>query len=191
MRSDVRKAIEILRKGELVVYPTDTLYGLGADIFNEDAVRRVYEIKRRPPHMPLAIMLSSVEEMGEYAFLNPLAEKIINAFMPGPITIILKKRDIVPDIISKDSVGIRVVDCQAAREIAAEVVITATSANLHGGKQPCTIDEAKEQLGGGVAFYMDYGKLPCTPPTVVDVSEGKLKIIREGAIGGDEIYGRL
>ncbi len=191
MRSDVEKAVRLLKKGELVVYPTDTLYGLGADIFNEGAVKKVYEVKKRPFSMPLSIMLSSVDEIKDFAFLNPVAEKIINAFMPGAITLILKKRSIIPDIIARDKVGIRIADCEVARRIAKEVKITATSANLHGGKEPCSIEEARKQLGDKVTFYMDYGKMPCIPSTIVDVSDGEISILREGKIRSEEIYGRI
>jgi len=181
----------LLREGKLIVYPTDTLYGLGADIFNEDAVRRVYEVKARPFSMPLSIMLSSPDEIKDFAFLNPLAERIIDAFMPGAITVILKKKGNVPDVVAKDKVGIRVANCEVARSIAMEVKMTATSANVHGGREPCSIEVARRQLGENVALYLDYGETPCIPSTIVDVAEGKIKIIREGKIGREEIYGAV
>ena len=191
MRREVRRAISLLKKGELVVYPTDTIYGLGADIFNEGAVRRVYKIKNRPFSMPLSIALSSIDEINEFAFMNSVAEKVANYFMPGPITIILKKKKCVPDIVALDKVGIRVPECEIAQEIANEVKITATSANIHGGKNPCTIEEAKKQLGSEIALYMDGGRLPCIPSTVVDLSNGEIRILREGEIKRDDIYGIL
>jgi len=180
-----------LKKGEIVVYPTDTIYGLGADIFNEEAVKKVYEVKNRPLSMPLSISLSSIDEIGEYAIMNEMAEKVANSFMPGPITIILKKRECVPDIVASDKIGIRVPDCEIAREIAGNIKITATSANVHGGKEPCTVEEAKKQLGEKVALYIDGGRLPGIPSTIVDLSEGKIKILREGEIKRDDIYGIL
>jgi len=191
MQKEIERAIEALREGKLVVYPTDTLYGLGADIFNEDAVKRVYELKKRPLSLPLPIALANVDEIGEYAFVNEIASKIAEEFMPGKITIILRKRDIIPDIISKDKIAIRVPANEIARKIAKETPITATSANIHGSKSPATLDEAKKQLGDRVAIYIDGGKLPGKPSTIVDVSEGIIKIIREGAIPKEEIYGRI
>ncbi|RLF48293.1 MAG: threonylcarbamoyl-AMP synthase [Thermoplasmata archaeon] len=191
MQSEIKKAIKILKEGKLVVYPTDTLYGLGADIFNEEAVKKVYEVKKRPLSMSLPIALASVDEIEEYAFMNNLAYKIAEEFMPGGITIILKKKRNIPDVVAKEKIAIRVPDCEVAREIAKNVPITATSANLHKRENPVTIEIAKKQLGNSIALYIDAGKLPGIPSTIVDVSEGKIKILREGAIKKEEIYGRI
>ena len=92
MRSDVRKAIEILRKGELVVYPTDTLYGLGADIFNEDAVRKVFEVKRRPLSNPLPIAVSGFKMLEEVAFVDDKAMRLARVFLHGKLTLLLRKK---------------------------------------------------------------------------------------------------
>jgi L-threonylcarbamoyladenylate synthase len=191
MQSEIKKAIKLLKEGKLIVYPTDTLYGLGADIFNEKAVKKVYEVKKRPLSMPLPIALASVDEIKEYAFMNDLAYKIAEEFLPGSITIILKKRRSIPDVVTKEKIAVRVPDCEIAIEIAKNVPITATSANLHRGENPFTIEIAKKQLGDNVAMYIDGGKLPGIPSTIVDVSEGKIKILREGAIKKEEIYGRI
>jgi len=139
--------------------------------------------------LPLSISISDVNDIEEFAFMNDLAYKIVNKFMPGAITIVLKKKRIIPDIVAKNKIGIRIPANEIAIKIAKEVPITATSANKHGGKPPYSIDIAKNELGNGVAMYIDYGILPGKPSTVVDLSEGKIKIIREGAIGKEEIYG--
>lgn len=189
----IEKAIKLLKKGELIVYPTDTLYGLGADVFNENAIRKVYEVKKRPFTMPLSIAISSIDEIKEFAHMNEIAYKIAEKFMPGAITLILKKRRIVPDVLAKDKIGIRIPANEIALKIAKEIPITATSANLHGGREPYCIEIAKEELGNKVAMYIDDGVLPGRPSTIIDVSEGKIKIIREGAIKEEkikeEIYG--
>ena len=191
MQSEVKKAVKLLKDGKLIVYPTDTLYGLGANIFDEKAVIKVYEAKRRPFSMPLPICLSSIEEIEKYAIMNKIAHKIAERFMPGAVTIILKKKKCVPDIVTKEKIAIRVPASDVARNIAKEVPLTATSANLHGRKAPSTIKDAKEQLGNKVAMYIDAGKLMGKPSTIIDVSEGRIKIIREGAIPKEEIYGKL
>ena len=191
MQSEVEKAIKLLKEGKLIVYPTDTLYGLGANIFDERAIAKVYKAKRRPLSMPLPISLSSIEEIGEYAIMNELAYEIAQRFMPGAITIILKKKKCIPDIVTKEKIAIRVPASDIAREIAKKVPLTATSANLHGKEAPSTIEEAKRQLGNKVAMYIDAGKLLGKPSTIIDVSGGRIKIIREGAIPKEVIYGKL
>ena len=188
MQNEIRKAIRLLKQGELIVYPTDTLYGLGADIFNEEAIKKVYEVKKRPFDLPLSIAIASVDEINEYAYMNEIAYKIAHEFLPGAITIILKKRKVIPDIIAKEKIGIRIPANEIALKIAKELPITATSANIHGKNPPKEIKEAKEQLGNKIALYIDGGKLPGKPSTIVDVSEGKIKIIREGAIRRGEIW---
>ena len=188
MQNEIRKAIKLLKQGELIVYPTDTLYGLGADIFNEEAIKKVYEVKKRPFDLPLSIAIASVDEINEYAYMNEIAYKIAHEFLPGAITIILKKRKVIPDIIAKEKIGIRIPANEIALKIAKELPITATSANIHGKNPPKEIKEAKEQLGDKIALYIDGGKLPGKPSTIVDVSEGKIKIIREGAIRRGEIW---
>ena len=188
MQNEIRKAIRLLKQGELIVYPTDTLYGLGADIFNEDAIKKVYEVKKRPFDLPLSIAIASVDEMNEYAYMNELAYKIAHESLPGALTIILKKRRIIPDIVAKEKIGIRVPANEIALKIAEEMPITATSANIHGKNPPKEIREAKEQLGDKVALYIDGGKLSGKPSTIIDVSEGKVKILREGAIRREEIW---
>lgn len=188
MKNDIRRAIDLLKKGELIVYPTDTLYGLGADIFNEEAVRKVYEVKKRPFNIPLPIALANIEEIEEYAFMNDLAYKLAERFLPGKITLILKKKRIIPDIISKEKIGIRIPNNEIAIKIAKEMPVTATSANLHGKKAPYEINIAKKQLGNKIALYINAGKLSGIPSTIIDVSEGKIKIIREGAIKEEEIW---
>lgn len=188
MQNEIRKAIRLLKQGELIVYPTDTLYGLGADIFNEEAIKKVYEVKKRPFDLPLSIAIASVDEINEYAYMNEIAYKIAHEFLPGAITIILKKRKVIPDIIAKEKIGIRIPANEIALKIAKELPITATSANIHGKNPPKEIKEAKEQLGDKIALYIDGGKLLGKPSTIVDVSEGKIKIIREGAIRRGEIW---
>lgn len=191
MKSEIERALELLREGKLIVYPTDTLYGLGADIFNREAVKKVYEVKKRPVSMPLSIAISDVEEIEKYAFMNKIAYKIADQFLPGALTLILKKKKRVPDVISKDKIAIRIPSNEIALKIAENIPITATSANIHGGENPWKIEIARKQLGEKVALYIDAGDLKNIPSTIVDLSEGKLKIIREGAIKREEIYDRI
>ncbi|HEC76682.1 MAG TPA: threonylcarbamoyl-AMP synthase [Thermoplasmatales archaeon] len=191
MKNEIEKALEFLSKGELVVYPTDTLYGLGADVFNRKAVKKIYEAKRRPLSMPISIAVSSIEEIEKYAFMNKISRKVAEEFLPGALTLILKKKKIIPDIVAKDKVALRIPSNEVAIKLAENMPITATSANIHGGENPWNIEIAKKQLGEKVAMYIDAGNLKNVPSTIVDLSEGKIKIVREGAIKKEEIYDRI
>ena len=186
--NEIEKAIELMRNGKLIVYPTDTLYALGANIFIKEAVMKIHAIKHRPLNMPLPICVAGIDEIKKYAHVNEMAEKIAKKFLPGKLTIILYKKDVIPDYITKDKIAIRVPDNEIALKLAREFPITATSANLHGKMAPNEIKIAKEQLGRNIAMYIDGGKLYGKPSTIVDLSEGKIKIIREGAIKKEELY---
>ena len=185
--NEIEKAIELMAKGKLVVYPTDTLYALGANIFIEEAVMKIYEIKRRPLGLQLPICISSVKEIEKYAYVNELASKMAKKFLPGKLTIILYKKDIIPDYISKEKIAIRVPANEIAMQISKYFPVTVTSANLHGMAAPYEIKIAKKQLGKSVAMYIDGGKLHGVPSTIVDLSEGEIKVIREGAIKKEEL----
>ncbi len=186
--SEIERVIKILESGGVIVYPTDTLYALGANIFNRNAVERVYEIKRRPKDMPLSICIDSVESISKYAEVNEAGSRLIKKFMPGAITIILKKKPIIPDYISVDTVAIRVPANEVARKIASRFPVTATSANIHGEKAATKIEEIKNVMKDKVDMYIDGGELKGIESTIVDASKGKIKIIREGAIPEDELY---
>lgn len=186
--NEIEKAIKALERGEIIVYPTDTLYAIGANIFDEKAISKVYKIKKRPLNAPLSITVSSIDEIGKFAEMNEIAYKIAKKFLPGKLTIVLKKKDIIPSYISKDKIAIRVPKNKIALKLAQKFPITATSANLHTGEEPRNIHIARKQLGKNIYMYIDAGELPGIPSTIVDLSEGKIKILREGAIKKEELY---
>lgn len=166
----VEEAVEILKRGGLVVYPTETCYGLGAVIDNLKAVERVYSVKRRPFDKPLTVIMSDVEMWGRYAYITPEALKLITRFLPGPLTIILWKKPTVPDLVNPDRIGARIPGHPLAQAIVQKLnkPITATSANLHGGPNPYVVEEAVSE---GVDLILDYGELPRRPPsTIVDLT---------------------
>ena len=180
-----------IKKGELIVYPSETVYGIGADIFNESAVKKIFFAKHRPFDMPLSVGVADREMAGTIAVLDKCAERLMDAFMPGPLTIIVKKRDNVPDMVTSNShkVGIRMPDHPVAQQI---IRITgpliATSANTHSKPDPVTMNEAKEDLGDAVSAYIDSG--PCClgkPSTIVWLMNGEAEIIRQGAITKEQI----
>ncbi|QLH75427.1 MAG: threonylcarbamoyl-AMP synthase [Methanomassiliicoccales archaeon] len=183
--------ISELRSGRLVVYPTDTLYGLGADPFDEMAVKRVFIAKKRPFDMPLTIAVSNVRMMAEIANLDDRARKLAEAFLPGPLTLLLHKKSIIPDIVTSSSseVGIRIPDHPIALRIIEEFgPIIATSANLHSHPNPYDAQIALRDLGDSVSAYIDcgptkYGK----PSTIVQLMDGEVEVIRPGAIPIEKI----
>lgn len=182
---------EVFSRGELIVYPTETLYALGANPFDEKALGKVFEIKRRPKSMPISIAVSDMEMMKNVAEVNPIAEKIYKRFLPGPVTLLLKKKTHVPSKLTSgsDRIGIRVPKHPAALRII-DIVgpITATSANLHRHPEPKDLDIALEQLGEDVMLYIDCGECEYQgPSTIVDVSNSSAKIIRKGVIPYEEI----
>ncbi len=174
----------LLRKGGVAVIPTDTLYALSASIYNEEGVRRIYQLKKREEPLPVGV--SSIRMMGEIAYLNDTAVKLVKTFMPGPLTLVLPKRK-VPDYVSREGVAVRIPNHNIALKIIEEVgPITLTSANVHGGRNPVSIDIAIQQLGDEVDIYMDCGKLGGRASTILDLRNG-IRILREGPISMEEI----
>jgi L-threonylcarbamoyladenylate synthase len=133
-----------LRSGHLIVYPTETIYGLGADPFDELAVKRVFKAKKRPYDMPLTIAVSNARMLEELAFVDDRARKLIDTFLPGPLTLLLQKKPVVPDMVSAGSpeVGIRIPDHPFALRLINEFgPIISTSANLHSRPNPDHLPE--------------------------------------------------
>jgi L-threonylcarbamoyladenylate synthase len=186
----IQLAIDALKEGKLVVYPTETLYGLGAVALDEKAVRKVFEVKHRPFDKPISIAVDGLEMMEQVAKINELALKLYKVFLPGPLTLILKSKQELPELLIKNKkVGIRVPSHPIALKLIKEIgaPLTSTSANLHGGESPTTLKVAKKQLGKVVAFYIEGGKLKGIPSTVVDLSSVPPKILRESIISKKEI----
>ena len=182
----VREAAQEIAAGNLVVYPTETVYGIGADIFNEVAVKNLYLAKKRPFDMALSVAVSDKRMMEKIAVLDENADKLIKAFLPGPLTIIVEKKQDVPDMVTSMSkkVGIRIPDHPVALEIVKRTgPIVATSANTHSHPDATEIDSAVNDLGSSVSMYIDSGpsKLK-TPSTIVWIMDGEVEIVRQGAI---------
>jgi len=176
MRPGLRDAVEALRRGQLVVYPTDTLLGLGARARDRAAVGRMVSAKGRSPAQPVSVCVSSTEEVERYADLSPTARRFLRGQLPGPFTVLLTpsaeaRRSFAPSVGGLATIGFRVPDHPVARELARRAgPITATSANRHGAPPARTVAEARRSLGDAVRVY-----LPAVPPmsgvpsTVVDL----------------------
>jgi L-threonylcarbamoyladenylate synthase len=177
---------EVIRRGGLVVHPTDTIYGLAADPHQEAAVTRVYEVKARPRDLALSMALADVADLFRYGVRTPLAERFCAKNLPGPYTVVLRATEEAPkSLVSKGGlIGLRIPDHPIPRLLVKTCgPITSTSANRHGQPSPATCEEAKAQLGERVDVYVDAGPTPLgQESTVVDLSGPKAKILRPGAI---------
>jgi L-threonylcarbamoyladenylate synthase len=175
----IARAIQVLSHDGLVVYPTETIYGLGADAFSEEAIRSVYDSKHRPLSQPISIAVADTDMLAAVARLSPFAEEFIERFLPGPFTVLVEARPILPGQLHCGTglIGVRI----PAHPIAAELVtrfdapITATSANTHGAPEPATVNDVHCYRD----FTIDAGRLPGTPSTVIDLVNRA--IVRPGA----------
>ena len=177
----IDEAIQVLSDGGVVLYPTDTVYGLGANIFNNDAVRRVFEIKQRSFLKPLSVLVSDVRAMDLVAIIPNRQKEIIREYLPGPYTFILKKENIVPRVITSGSsyVGVRVPDNEISRRLASLFPITTTSANISDDEILSNPREILEQLGCDVDLVIDVGDLKSNHASaIVDLSQPNPKIVR-------------
>ena len=178
----IDEAIRVLADGGIVLYPTDTVYGLGANIFDNRAVRRVFEIKERSLLKPLSILVSNTDAIDLVAKVSLSQKKAIEEYLPGPYTFILNKRKIVPRVVTSGSsyVGVRVPDCEIACKLARIFPITTTSANLSDDEVLSTPCEILKQLNHDVDLVIDVGSLNSHHASrIVDLTRIKPKIIRK------------
>ena len=193
MEEMIERAIETLKRGGIVAFPTDTVYGLGANAFDEHAVAKVYEAKRRPRHLALPMLLGDASQIAVVAQGVPqIAWLLAERFLPGGLTIVLYKSSLVSSVISGEGekIALRVpahpVPLALIHSLGAP--ITGTSANLSGGPSPLTADEVYQQLGDRVDIIIDGGRCPGgIDSTVVDLTGQTPRLLREGAIPWAEI----
>lgn len=191
----IQKAADVLRRGGIIIYPTDTLYGLGADALSDAAVDKVYAIKGRETNKPMHCIVADIAMAEKYAEMNEAALVIAEKFMPGPITIILQKKPEVTTGIAReiDTIGFRIPDNAFCRELARKFggPITTPSANPAGAAPQLTIEEILAQFGEaaiGIDLVIDAGPAALArPSTVVSLVSGEPVILREGAIPTSDI----
>lgn len=190
-----RRAIEALKQGQVLVFPTDTVYGLGCRIDDERAVRRVFEIKRRSTTDPVPVLLADPAQLEEYArTVSPAARRLIARFWPGSLTLVVRRSDRVPALVAggRETVAVRVPDHPVPRALirSAGVPIVGTSANSHGMPAPATAQQAIFDLGDRVDLVLDGGRARLgRESTVVDVTGDTPRLVREGAIPAHEVLG--
>ncbi len=190
----LRRAVEVLKDGGLVVAPTETRYGLLGRADKPEVVRKVYEVKKRPADQATAVFVACVETIRRYAQLNRIAQHLAMLFLPGPLTLILP---VLPQLDSpvahKGKIGIRVSPAPVIQMITEEIAfpLTATSANLSGSPELSSISEISQTLGGRVDLYLDSGVLTGSPSTVIDCTVEPPRILRHGAIEQKKILAAL
>jgi len=184
---------EILKQGGIVIFPTETVYGIGANALNEDAVKKIYEAKKRPPHKPISLLVSNMDMVEMVAKdITPLEYKLMETFFPGPFTIILKKKDIVPDIVTcgQNTVGVRMPDLNLTRKLIdfAGVPLATPSANISGEPSGTNLESIIDKFKDSVDYYIDGGESKLgIASTIVKVIDGVPHILREGSITKEEI----
>jgi L-threonylcarbamoyladenylate synthase len=194
---EVESAVEALRAGKPVILPTDTVYGLCANPYSEEPVRRAYRLKGRGEQQPSALVVSDVDMLLEcMPELRSRVGPILRALLPGPFTLV------VPNPARRypwltgsnlDALGVRVPALPfPAHSVLAQVgAVMATSANLPGGPDPARLEEVPAELLDGCVAAVDGGELPGVPSTVIDLTGEEPRVLREGAVSGQEAHERL
>jgi len=191
MRKELEEKLEeakkVIEKGGLVVFPTETAYGIATDATDTDTVGKVYEAKERPRSKGLTAIVDSLETAEKYAKLSEKERMIVEEFMPGPLTLVAEKRDNVPDNLNSEF-AFRISSGEVANRLAGIGPITATSANISGEETAYSIEDISDELLDATDFVINVGKLDSGPTsTIVEFTDGELVVHREGPIKKQEI----
>ena len=180
----IRRIGESLRDGGVIVYPTDTCYGIGADIFNKKAIEKVYSIKGLPKNTPFSFVCPNLSDISRYAHVTDLAYRILKRFLPGPYTFVLKGSREVPKMMltKRKTVGIRIPDHPVCLEIANELghPIISTSASVRGSDIVSDPREMVELAGGAIDYIVDSGIILPKPSSVISLIDDEPVILRKG-----------
>lgn len=189
----LKEPAQLIKKGGIVIFPTETVYGIGTNGFNEESIRRIYEIKKRDFNKPISLLVSNIEMVKMVAEnITDLERALMEQFWPGPFTIILKKKKIVPDILTArgDTVGVRMPSGTIAKQLIeyAGVPIATPSANISGNPSGINIDDIKNDFEGKVDCIIDGGISELgVASTIVKVIDGVPHVLREGTITKEQI----
>ena len=190
----IEQAGKLIMSGEVIVYPTETSYGIGVDATNPAAVEKIFALKERPHGKAIPVIVSDINMCREHANVNAVAEELARAFMPGPLTLIVDKKPSLPDSLSEHGVAFRIPSNHFARAIASESgrPITSTSANLTGKPPIYKESELLEAFNGKVSLILTSGDLMETmPSTIIDTRCYPPKLLREGPVPLSEIMAVL
>ena len=189
----LKEVATAIKNGKVVVFPTETVYGIGTNGLDEKAIEKLYKLKKRPKNKPISLLVNNMDMINDIAEdITELEYKLINKFMPGPLTIILKKKNKIPDILTANSstVGIRIPQNEIAIKLIeyAKVPIATSSANISGKSSGINLKNIMNDFNDDIDYYIDGGfsKIGIAS-TVVQVLDGIPHILREGVITIDEI----
>ena len=195
LKKEYKIAKEVLDNSGIIAFPTETVMGLGVYFNDYEAYKFLNKVKERPEDKPYTLMLSSIDEISKYAYVDKRAEKIINRFMPGEITILLKSKEIVPSYVTHNTgvIGIRVPNHKLLLDFLSylKTPLLVPSANKSGKKPAMTIEEVKEIFHDDVGFVFNGRALGGVPSTLVDLTNKEVKIYREGNIKASDILSAL
>ena len=191
----LRKAARLIRKGAVIVCPTDSGYALAANALDTRAIVKVFYLKGRDYSNPIHVSVSSLEMAERYAHMSPEAEHLAHSFLPGALTMVLPKKEIVPSLLvaGKDTIGIRIPDNRTILDLASmtDLPITATSANASGQPTPYSVPEVLKLLGEAaeqVSLILDQGVIPSHGlSTIVDLTVSPPQLLRQGLVSWLEI----
>lgn len=191
----LKRAARLIARGKVIVCPTDTGYALAANALDAKAIVKVFNLKGRAYSNPIHVAVSSMEAAGKYAHLNKTAEYLARSFLPGALTLVLPKKEIIPPLLvaERDTIGIRIPDNKVILDLAAMtgLPITATSANISSQPTPYSVQEVVHQLGEAienVALILDQGTLPVHGlSTIVDLTVSPPQLIRQGRVSWLEL----
>jgi len=180
----IRRVVETLTRGGVIAYPTDTIYGIGCDIFNKKGVRKIYQIKQRDARKPFSFICSDLSEVANYARVSNFAFKLMKRHLPGPYTFVLEAGRVVPDLLvtRQKTVGIRIPDNPIATAIVRELghPLVTTSANLAGDEIMQDPADIEESLGKKLDLVVDGGILNSQPSTVISLVNDQPEVLRLG-----------
>lgn len=191
----IQEAAQAIKEGGLVVYPTETAYALGVDALDKASVKKAFLAKKRAFTAPLPIIVDTIDRAEKCGLFNRQAKEIAEKFWPGPLTIAVEKKSLIPDILNPDRIAMRIPDHPVPLALigSASTPITATSANLSGEPSPYSVGAVRKSLGHVVDVIVDCGTLPMNPPsTVIDfVMKPSPQITRDGAISAESVLESL
>ena len=192
----LKEPAEIITNGGIVVFPTETVYGIGTNGLDKNAIEKLYKVKQRAKNKPISLLVSDINMINLVANITQLEYKLIEKFFPGPLTIILKNKRIVPDILTAntDTIGVRMPDNEVARKLIeyANVPIATPSANISEKPSGTNIQDIVKYFEDKVDYYIDEGESKIgVGSTVVKIVDGRPEILREGIITREEIYNCL
>lgn len=190
-KEELNEIIEILQNDGVIIFPTDTVYGLACNVLSEKAIQKLFDIKKRDTSKPICVLTDSVEKINKVAIPNEKEKELINKYMPGALTIILKKKENVSNRLTAnlDTIGVRIPDHKIALQILKEIdtPLAVTSANESGKKEGINVQDIKAFFAGKIDGIVDGGTTPIqVSSTIIKVENDDIKVLREGTIKIEE-----